>query len=112
MNSQSELAKQKSYVPISIYDAFTAVPYSGSQAAIVLNALDISIQNRVLIAREIGAPATAFVSAINHNRIKVQFFSTVMELPMCGHGTVCLITQSYCTRTITLRGGWAAEGGS
>ena len=54
MNSQSELAKQKPYVPISIYDAFTAVPYSGSQAAIVLNASDISIQNRVLIAREIG----------------------------------------------------------
>ena len=45
------------------------------------------------IAREIGVPATAFVNSVSGNRIDVQFFSTVMELSMCGHGTVCLITR-------------------
>ena len=93
MNIQDRLIKQASNVPFSMYDAFTVVPYSGSQGAIVLHASNISMPHRARIAREIGAPATAFVNAINHNRVKVQFFSTVMELPMCGHGTVCLITQ-------------------
>ncbi len=80
-------------VPFSMYDAFTDIPYSGSQAAVVLSASSIIIKHRSRIAREIGAPATAFVDEITGNRIKVQFFSTVMELPMCGHGTVCLITK-------------------
>jgi trans-2,3-dihydro-3-hydroxyanthranilate isomerase len=107
INAQDLLIKKASKVPFSMYDAFTEVPYSGSQAAIVLNASDISIQNRVRIAREIGAPATAFVSAINHNRIKVQFFSTVMELPMCGHGTVCLITHLVAQELLPCVGdGW------
>ncbi|MFQ3330663.1 MAG: trans-2,3-dihydro-3-hydroxyanthranilate isomerase [Oceanospirillaceae bacterium] len=107
MNIQDRLIKQPSNVPFSMYDAFTDVPYSGSQAAIVLHASDISIPNRVRIAREIGAPATAFVNAINHNRVKVQFFSTVMELPMCGHGTVCLITQLVAQELLPCEGdGW------
>ena len=84
---------QATDVPFAMYDAFTEVPYCGSQAAVVLHGATISPQNRVRIAREIGVPATAFVNAVSGNRIEVQFFSTVMELSMCGHGTVCLITR-------------------
>jgi trans-2,3-dihydro-3-hydroxyanthranilate isomerase len=93
MNRQIKSTTKATDVPFAMYDAFTEVPYSGSQAGVVLDASDISMANRTRIAREIGVPATAFVSAINGNRIVVQFFSTVMELPMCGHGTVCLITR-------------------
>lgn len=89
----TEPNKELSGVPFALYDAFTSVPYSGSQAGIVLNASDIAAPDRMRIAREIGAPATAFVDHIGADRIKVQFFSTVMELPMCGHGTLCLITR-------------------
>ena len=61
-------------VPFSMYDAFTDIPYSGSQAAVVLSASPIIIKHRSRIACEIGAPATAFVDEITGNRIKVQFF--------------------------------------
>jgi trans-2,3-dihydro-3-hydroxyanthranilate isomerase len=77
----------------AMYDAFTDVPYSGSQSAVVLDASNISAENRAKIAQEIGAPATSFVDEVCGKRVKVQFFSAVMELPMCGHGTVCLITR-------------------
>lgn len=93
MNVQHKSTVQPTDVPFAIYDAFTETPYSGSQAAIVLNASGLTAQERGRIAREIGTPATAFVDAINGQHIKVQFFSTVMELPMCGHGTVCLMTR-------------------
>ena len=53
--------------------------------------IDTSTRQRV--AREIGMPATAFVDAYGDDWIQVQFLSTVMELPMCGHGTLCLLTH-------------------
>jgi PhzF family phenazine biosynthesis protein len=93
MNVQHSHTVQPSDVPFAIYDAFTEKPYSGSQGAVVLSAEGISPQERARIAREIGAPATAFVDEIWDQNIKVQFFSTVMELPMCGHGTICLMTR-------------------
>ena len=107
MDKQDLSVKRKKSVPFSMYDAFTEVPYSGSQAAVVLNASGITTSKRIGIAREIGAPATAFVNAINHNQIEVQFFSTVMELPMCGHGTVCLMTELIEQELLSCRGdGW------
>jgi len=80
-------------LPFAVYNAFTDIPFSGSQAAVVLNASSISHKNRSRIASEIGYPATSFVNTVDGNQITAQFFSTVMELPMCGHGTVCLITN-------------------
>ena len=93
MNLQKASTTQVTDVLFAMYDAFTDVPYSGSQAAVVLDTSNISSENRAKIAREIGVPATAFVNAVSGSRIDVQYFSTVMELPMCGHGTVCLITR-------------------
>ncbi|NOD95229.1 PhzF family phenazine biosynthesis isomerase [Ruegeria sp. HKCCD4884] len=80
-------------LPFSMYNAFCSTPYAGSAGAVVLNASEVPRAQRVRIAREIGAPATAFVSAIKSAEVEVQFFSTVMELPMCGHGTMCLVTS-------------------
>ncbi len=82
----------KQTYPFALYDAFTAVPFGGSQAAIVAEARDLSRDMRIRIAKELGYPATCFVDAVDANSVKAQFFSTVMEQPMCGHGTVCLMT--------------------
>lgn len=78
---------------LTLYDAFTEVAFGGSQAAIITDATDIEPQQRQRIAREIGMPATAFVDSYGAGWIQLQFMSTVMELPMCGHGTLCLITH-------------------
>jgi len=80
-------------LPFAMYNAFCASPYAGSAGAVVLNAANVPRAQRERIAREIGAPATAFVSDISREEVAVQFFSTVMELPMCGHGTMCLVTS-------------------
>ena len=107
MSSRKQNIKRTSCLPFSMYDAFTEVPYSGSQAAVVLNAADINTSKRTQIARELGLPATAFVDKIHGNMIKAQFFSTVMELQMCGHGTVCLVTHLVAQRLLSCEGkGW------
>ena len=84
-----------------LYDAFSEVPFGGSQAAIITDAGSIEPAQRQRIAREIGMPATAFVDAYGADWIKLQFMSTVMELPMCGHGTVCLLTHMLESGLIT-----------
>lgn len=67
--------------------------FGGSQAGVVGDATSFDDEICQCIAKEIGAPATAFVLASGANSVSARFFSTVMELPMCGHGTVCLMTR-------------------
>lgn len=79
--------------PFALYDAFSSCAFGGSQAAVVTDASSIDQRQRQKIAREIGMPATAFVDQIGADWVRAQFMSTVMELPMCGHGTICLFTR-------------------
>ena len=80
-------------VPFALYDAFSDLPFGGSQAAIVTDAAELDTATRRNIARELGMPATVFVDGYGHGWVSAQFMSAVMELPMCGHGTVCLLTR-------------------
>lgn len=105
--------RNKVNLSFALYDAFSETPFGGSQAAIITGATEITRETRLCIARELGMPATAFVDARGDDWIQVQFMSAVMELPMCGHGTVCLLTHmfdsgEFCIegetpRTLTLR---------
>ncbi len=80
-------------LPLALYDAFSDTAFGGSQAAVVSGAgsLDDAIMAR--IAGELGYPAVCFVGATGEERVEARFRSTVMELPMCGHGTIALMTR-------------------
>jgi len=80
-------------VPFALYDAFSETAFGGSQAAIVSDAAALDAATRRRIAQELGLPATGFVAACDDRSISAQFFSTLTELPMCGHGTMGLITR-------------------
>lgn len=80
-------------VPFALYDAFSDAAFGGSPAGIVSDAAGLDPEIRQKIAREIGAPATGFVTAHDATSISAHFHSTKREYPMCGHGTVCLVTR-------------------
>ncbi len=80
-------------VPFALYDAFSDTLFGGSQGGIILNAGDIDAQTRQQIASELGLPATCFVSEVNEGTVTARFHSTAREYPMCGHGTICLMTH-------------------
>lgn len=77
----------------ALYDAFSDRLFGGSQACIIRDAASVPSDLRPRIAREFGLPATCFLDAVEPGAVRAQFFSTVMEQPMCGHGTVCLIAD-------------------
>ena len=84
---------QMATIPFALYDAFSETAFGGSQAGVVSDAAGLDIETMQRIARELGAPATGFVTASNGHTISARFLSTVMELPMCGHGTLGLMTR-------------------
>jgi len=82
----------------ALYDAFSDKAFGGSQAGIVfdndsINGVTLDSDTRLKIAREFGWPATCFVNSFNSRSISARFYSTIREYPMCGHGTVCLMTM-------------------
>ncbi len=92
-------------VPFALYDAFSDSAFGGSPAAVVSDAQCLDAGARRRIAREVGAPATGFVTAHGDRTITARFQSTVMELPMCGHGTVCLMTRMVELGAVDWNGG-------
>ncbi|MDJ0779216.1 MAG: PhzF family phenazine biosynthesis protein [Gammaproteobacteria bacterium] len=98
--------KQRS---LALYDAFSERAFGGSQAAILRDASGLSRATRTRIAREVGMPATAFVDTLGDDWIQAQFMSTVMELPMCGHGTLCLLTHLCETGDLAVEPGNTRE---
>jgi PhzF family phenazine biosynthesis protein len=80
-------------VPYALYDAFSDHAFGGSQAGLVSDAAWLDAGTRQRIAREIGAPATGFITASSDSSISARFHSTKMEYPMCGHGTISLMTR-------------------
>ena len=80
-------------IPFALYDAFSDCAFGGSQAGLVSGAARLDADTRQRIASEIGAPATGFITAGNEVSVSARFHSTRMEYPMCGHGTICLMTQ-------------------
>lgn len=80
-------------VPFALYDAFSDSAFGGSQGGVVSDAAWLDADTRQRIAREIGSPATCFVTNCSDNSITARFHSTVKEYYMCGHGTICLMTR-------------------
>ncbi len=80
-------------VPFALYDAFSEIPFGGSQAGVVSDATGLDQRIRQQIASEIGAPATAFITACSERSVSVRFHSPLTEYTMCGHGTICLMTR-------------------
>jgi PhzF family phenazine biosynthesis protein len=91
-------------IPFALYDAFSETAFGGSQAAIVSDAasLDASVMRQIV--REMGLPAVGFVTETCERAIAAQFRSTVMELPMCGHGTIALMTRMVELGVLTWNG--------
>ena len=73
--------------PFSHVDAFTATPFGGNTAVVcrVTGWPPADWMQRV--ASEMNAGATAFVSA-DANPVELRWFSTTVELDLCGHGTL------------------------
>jgi len=79
-------------VSFAFYDAFTDIAFGGNQAGVVSDAARLDASDMQRVPKEIGVPATGLVTASGEDWVEARFMSFVIELPMCGHGTLCLAT--------------------
>ena len=78
---------------VDLFDSFSEQPFGGSPAGIIYGAADLATSDMQKIAKEVGAPATCFVTNAGKQDVYVRFFSTAKEYQMCGHGTLALMTS-------------------
>jgi PhzF family phenazine biosynthesis protein len=71
------------------YAAFTHKGHGGNPAGVVLDATEITDDERQSIAQQVGYSETAFVDAASQGgRHRVRYFSPLAEVAFCGHATV------------------------
>ena len=75
---------------IFVVDSFTNQLFGGNPAGVVPDAAGLSERQMQLIAREINASETAFVTPSPEAGVDyhVRFFTPECEVPLCGHATV------------------------
>ena len=78
--------------PFAVYSAFSDAAFGGCAAGILDQASELTGSEMLQISREIGAPATCFITDISPAEVSVRFFSPLSEYPMCGHATIALMT--------------------
>lgn len=80
-------------ITVQILNAFVDNGKGGNPAGVVLNADNLSHQNKIDIAKKVGLSETAFVSNSNTEDFKLDFFTPKKQIAHCGHATVA--TFSY-----------------
>lgn len=94
-------------VQVFIVNAFTDNDEGGNPAGVVLNADQLSAQQKLAIAQQVGLSETAFVSASIVADYKLEFFTPVRQIPHCGHATIA--TFSFLNQQDYLGEGWFAK---
>lgn len=94
-------------VQVFIVNAFTDNNQGGNPAGIVLNADQLSAQQKLRVAQQVAMSETAFVSASSSANYKLEFFTPLRQIPHCGHATIA--TFSFLHQQGYLGEGWFAK---
>ncbi len=84
---------QKKIVTVQILNAFAENGKGGNPAGVVLNADELTVENKLEISRKVDLSETAFVSSSKTEDFKLDFFTPNKQIAHCGHATVA--TFSY-----------------
>ncbi|PHM40249.1 putative phenazine biosynthesis protein [Xenorhabdus mauleonii] len=77
-------------IKVHLVNSFTRNNSGGNPAGVVLNPPDLSVAQKIAIARQVGFSETAFVYAGEDTDFKVDFFTPESEVDFCGHATLAV----------------------
>ena len=84
-------------IEVQILNAFVDNNKGGNPAGVVLNADDLTSEQKLKIAQKIGLSETAFVSKSEIAGFKLDFFTPTRQIAHCGHATIA--TFSYLSQS-------------
>lgn len=88
-----------------VYDAFTEEKFKGNQAAIILDAENLSENDMKNIAKEFNYSESVFLFKSKKAIKKVRFFTPNSEVDLCGHATIAYIKCLYDNEFIRMNEG-------
>ncbi len=68
--------------------AFTMNQKGGNKAAVVLDANNLNVDQKQMLARQIGYSETAFVFPLSSDMFLMEYFTPNSEIDLCGHATI------------------------
>jgi PhzF family phenazine biosynthesis protein len=87
---------------VGLFDSFAERPFGGNVAGVVLSTEVLPERAMALVARELAAPTTGFVTvdaATRRGSATVRFFTPRQEIDACGHVTVA-VAQALLLRQV------------
>jgi PhzF family phenazine biosynthesis protein len=84
-------------IEVQILNAFVDNNKGGNPAGVVLNADNLTNEQKLKIAKKIGLSETAFVSRSEIAGFKLDFFTPTRQIAHCGHATIA--TFSYLSQS-------------
>lgn len=84
-------------IEVQILNAFVDNDKGGNPAGVVLNADDLTNEQKLKIAAKVGLSETAFVSKSEMAAFKLDFFTPTRQIAHCGHATIA--TFSYLSQS-------------
>ncbi len=84
-------------VEVQILNAFVDNDKGGNPAGVVLNADNLTNEQKLKVAAKVGLSETAFVSQSKSADFKLDFFTPTRQIAHCGHATIA--TFSYLSQS-------------
>lgn len=75
-------------VKVAIVDAFVDGDKGGNPAGVVLNSDNLTCDQKLSIASQVGLSETAFISQSSTADFKLDFFTPQKQIAHCGHATI------------------------
>ena len=82
-------------VQVYVMSAFSKNNKGGNKAGVVLNRSELSVSQKMEIAKELGYSETAFVTDSEVADYKIEYFTPTDEVPLCGHATIATFALLY-----------------
>jgi len=82
-------------VLVYVMSAFSKDGKGGNKAGVVLNRPELTISEKMNIAKELGYSETAFVTTSKEADYKLEYYTPTDEVPLCGHATIAAFSLLY-----------------
>ena len=91
-------------VHVYVMSAFSKENKGGNKAGVVLNREDLTVRQKMAIAKELGYSETAFVTHSDVADYKIEYFTPTDEVPLCGHATIATFSLLFHLQMFELHG--------
>ncbi len=75
-------------VRVYVASAFSKNEKGGNKAGVLIDDYNLSIKQKMKVAEMLGYSETAFISKSDKADFKLEYFTPVEEVPLCGHATI------------------------